>query len=178
MLFLLSSKSVLNFLFYFMMFYWGNTWIPVISQVKQSSLIVANCLKISNLFSEVRLDDAELTSILWRENCTLISAFCSSGARTKADVTKCGHNLESSSYALMIYELCRLHAPIRKYSISKLANNQEILCFQTAVLVEPSDQARNFFSLENPTPLREFGEKSDIHPPPRDIIFFNLIDQR
>jgi hypothetical protein len=61
---------------------------------------VANCLKISNLFTEVSLDNAELTSILWRENCTLISAFCSSGARIKADVTKCGHDLESSSYAL------------------------------------------------------------------------------
>jgi hypothetical protein len=51
-------------------------------------------------FSEVRLDDAGLTSILCRENCTLILAFCSSGARTKADVIKCGHDLESSSYAL------------------------------------------------------------------------------
>jgi hypothetical protein len=46
-------------------------------------------------FSEVRLHNAELTSILWRENCTSISAFCSSGARTKADVTKCGHDLRS-----------------------------------------------------------------------------------
>ncbi len=62
--------------------------------------IVANCLKISNLFSEVSFIDGELTSILWRENCTWISAFCSSGARTKADVTKCGHDLKSSCYAL------------------------------------------------------------------------------
>ncbi len=57
--------------------------------------IVANCLKISNLFSEVRLDNTEFTSILWHENCTLISAFCSSGARTKADVTMFGHDLQS-----------------------------------------------------------------------------------
>jgi hypothetical protein len=53
-----------------------------------------------NSFSEVRLDDAELTSIFWRENYTLISAFCSSGARTKANVTNCGYDLESFCYAL------------------------------------------------------------------------------
>jgi hypothetical protein len=52
--------------------------------------IVANYLKISNLLSEVRFDDAELASINWRENC--ISAFCSSGARIKADMTKRGHD--------------------------------------------------------------------------------------
>jgi hypothetical protein len=40
-------------------------------------------------------DGAELTSILWREKRTLISAFCSSGTRTKVDVTKCGHGLTS-----------------------------------------------------------------------------------
>jgi hypothetical protein len=51
-------------------------------------------------FLEVRLDDAELTSILWREKCSQISAFCSFCARTKADVNKSGHDLESSSYAL------------------------------------------------------------------------------
>ncbi len=36
--------------------------------------------------------------LAWK--CTQISAFCSSGARTKADLTKCRHDLESSSYAL------------------------------------------------------------------------------
>jgi hypothetical protein len=46
------------------------------------------------------LDDAEFTFILSRENCTQISAFRSSGARTKADVTKRGHELESFCYAL------------------------------------------------------------------------------
>ncbi len=46
--------------------------------------IVANCVKISNLFSRVRLDDAELTFIVWRENYTWISALRSFGARTKA----------------------------------------------------------------------------------------------
>jgi hypothetical protein len=36
-------------------------------QSKNLLYSVANCLKISNLFSEVRLHDAELTSILRRE---------------------------------------------------------------------------------------------------------------
>jgi hypothetical protein len=63
---------------------------------KRSIGIVANCLKILNLLSEVRLDDAEFTSILWREKCTLTSVFYSSGAR----VTKCGHVLESFRYAV------------------------------------------------------------------------------
>jgi hypothetical protein len=59
-------------LFYFMVLYWGqNTWVPVISQVKKKFWsIVANCLKISNHFSEARFDDAEFTSILWCEKCT------------------------------------------------------------------------------------------------------------
>jgi hypothetical protein len=61
---------------------------------------VANYLKISNLLSEVHLNDAELTSILWREKCSQILAFGSSDARIKADVTQCGYDLESSSYAL------------------------------------------------------------------------------
>jgi hypothetical protein len=30
------------------------------------------------------------------KKCTQITAFCSSGARTKADITKCGYDLESS----------------------------------------------------------------------------------
>jgi hypothetical protein len=47
----------------------------------------------------VRLDDAELTYIFLRENCILISAFRSSGARIKADDYD-GHDLESSSYVL------------------------------------------------------------------------------
>ncbi len=37
--------------------------------------------------SEVRSEDAELTSILWRETFAKISAFFSSGARTKEGVT-------------------------------------------------------------------------------------------
>jgi hypothetical protein len=51
-------------------------------------------------FVSFGLHNAELTSILWRENFTKISEFCSCGARTKADVTMCGHDLESSNYAL------------------------------------------------------------------------------
>ncbi len=52
--------------------------------------------------------------------------------------------------------------------MSKLTNNREILDFQTAVLAEPSDQKfLDFFSLQNPTPLRGFGEKSWPPPPLR-----------
>jgi hypothetical protein len=39
----------------------------------------------------------------------------------------------------MVYKSGRLHAPVRKYSMSKLANNREILYFKTAVLAEPND---------------------------------------
>jgi hypothetical protein len=63
--------------------------------------IIAKCLQISNLLLEIRLDDAELTSIIWRENCTKTSAFCSSGARISAHVgPNVGHDLESSRYVL------------------------------------------------------------------------------
>jgi hypothetical protein len=48
-----------------------------------------------------------------------------------------------------------------------MTHNRKILNFQTAVLAEPSDhnscrpgQNSYIFSLQNPTPLREFGEKS------------------
>jgi hypothetical protein len=47
---------------------------------------VANFLKFSNQSSDSRLSVTELTSILWREKCSQISAFSSSGARTKANV--------------------------------------------------------------------------------------------
>jgi hypothetical protein len=53
-----------------------------------NNTFVENFLKILNLFSEVCYYDAELTSILWRENCTLILPFCIFSARTKADVTE------------------------------------------------------------------------------------------
>jgi hypothetical protein len=43
--------------------------------------------------------------------------------------------------------------------MSKLTNNREILYFQKAVLAEPS-AGQNSFSLQNPIPLRGFGEKS------------------
>jgi hypothetical protein len=66
---------------------------------KKFQSIAANCLKISNRFSEVLWHNDELSSILWHENCNLISAFCSCGARIKVDVTKCEHDLESSSNA-------------------------------------------------------------------------------
>jgi hypothetical protein len=94
-----------------------------------------------NLFSDVRLQNAELIFILWRENCTKISAFCSCGARIKADVTMCGHDLESSNYTSkkIVYKSGQLHVLVRKYSMSKLTNDREILYFQTAVLAEPSD---------------------------------------
>jgi hypothetical protein len=50
--------------------------------------------------------------------------------------------------------------------MSKLTNNREILYFQTAVLAEPSDhnsgrpEFLEYFSRQNPNPLRWFGEKS------------------
>jgi hypothetical protein len=62
--------------------------------------IAENFLKFSNFLSEVRLDVSESTSFLLSEKFSWISVFCSSGARTKAYVTKCEHDLESSCYAL------------------------------------------------------------------------------
>jgi hypothetical protein len=50
------------------------------------------CCKFSNLLSEARSEDAELTSILWRETFAKISAFFSSGARTIEGVTKFEHD--------------------------------------------------------------------------------------
>jgi hypothetical protein len=97
----------------------------------------------------VRLDDAELTYILWREKCVLISAF--SGARTTADVTKCGHDLESSLRSTKWCINQADHAPVRKYIMSKLANNREIVYFQTAVLAEPSDLRIFFSTTPDPT---------------------------
>ncbi len=64
--------------------------------------VLEYCCKLSQdfeSFSDFRLDDAELTSILWRKNCTKVSAFCSCGARTKAVVTN-GYVFESSSDVL------------------------------------------------------------------------------
>jgi hypothetical protein len=77
----------------------------------------------------------------------------------------------------------RLHALVRKFSMSKLTHNRKIFYFQTAVLAEPSDHnsyrpgqnSKNFF-LYNTRPhcvglVRKFDP-----PPPRlkliPVIFF------
>ncbi len=70
MLFYWSSKSELKFLILRCLNGVKHLGTCDFSGKKKFLSIVANCLKISNLLSEMRLNDAELTSILWRVNCT------------------------------------------------------------------------------------------------------------
>jgi hypothetical protein len=66
-----NTKKKFLFLFYGVLL-GQNTWVPVISQVKKK--VLKHYCKLSqdfkSFFLEVRLDNAELASILWREKST------------------------------------------------------------------------------------------------------------
>ncbi len=65
----------------------------------------------------------------------------------------------------MVYESCRMHAPIVKYSMSKLTDNREVLHFWTAVLAELSDRnSENFFLYKTQPHCAGLVRKVDLLP--------------
>ncbi len=104
--------------------------------------IVGNCLKILNLLSEARLDDAELTKKNeWKLHLN-ISIFATLARKPKQMWMWPSVGMIKKFHVTlykMVYKSGRLHAPVRKYSMSKLTNNREILYFWTAVMAKPCD---------------------------------------